>query len=213
VNDQPIIYGAAYSVYVKIVRLALLEKSVDYTLEPIDIFASEGVPKPHLKRHPFSKIPAFSHCGLEIYETSAIVEYIDCQFPKPSLMPSTVADRAKARQIISIFDNYAYQSMVWGIYVASQDVQSENMARSELQKHINIAENVMKAVSELVSKEQPFFMGETIMLPDLYAAPMIDYFNKTDIGKEIVKKHGRMQQWWDLIHRRTDYEAILKHSD
>ena len=41
---KPIVYGADYSVYVRIVRLALAEKGIDYELVPVDVFAAEGIP-------------------------------------------------------------------------------------------------------------------------------------------------------------------------
>jgi glutathione S-transferase len=55
------LYGAAWSVYVRIVRLALEEKQVKYDLVEVDVFAETGVPQEHLKRHPFGRIPAFEH--------------------------------------------------------------------------------------------------------------------------------------------------------
>jgi hypothetical protein len=54
--EQPIVFGAPYSVYVRAVRLALEEKRIQYELVPVDIFASEGVPAEHKARHPFGKI-------------------------------------------------------------------------------------------------------------------------------------------------------------
>jgi hypothetical protein len=42
--EHPIVFGAPYSVYVRTVRLALEEKTVQYELVPVDIFASEGHP-------------------------------------------------------------------------------------------------------------------------------------------------------------------------
>ena len=41
-NASVTVYGAAYSVYVRIVRIALHEKGVPYDLVPIDVFAEEG---------------------------------------------------------------------------------------------------------------------------------------------------------------------------
>ena len=41
---KPIVYGADYSVYVRIVRLVLAEKGIDYELVPVDVFAPEGIP-------------------------------------------------------------------------------------------------------------------------------------------------------------------------
>jgi glutathione S-transferase len=43
--SRPVAYGADYSVYMRIVRLALHEKQVAYYLIPVDVFA-EGGPRP-----------------------------------------------------------------------------------------------------------------------------------------------------------------------
>ncbi len=75
VQSSVVLYGASYSVYVRIVRIALHEKRVPYDLVPVDVFAEEGVPPAHLERHPFGRIPAFEHDGFAIYETSAITRY------------------------------------------------------------------------------------------------------------------------------------------
>jgi hypothetical protein len=56
-SEQPIVFGAPYSAYVRAVRLVLEEKGVDYDLVPVDIFASGGPPPEHKARHPFGKIP------------------------------------------------------------------------------------------------------------------------------------------------------------
>ena len=57
------LHGAAYSVYVRIARLALEEKGVAYRLDEVDIFAEGGTDAAHRRRHPFGKIPAFEHDG------------------------------------------------------------------------------------------------------------------------------------------------------
>lgn len=58
-NASVIVYGASYSVYVRIVRIALHEKGVDYELVPVDVLADGGAPQDHLARQPFGRIPAF----------------------------------------------------------------------------------------------------------------------------------------------------------
>ena len=45
---KPILYGADYSVYVRIARLTLAEKGVGYDLVPLDIFAAEGLSLIHI---------------------------------------------------------------------------------------------------------------------------------------------------------------------
>jgi len=65
--------------------MTLEEKSVDYILHEVDIFASdassgassdESSDTP-AQRHPFHRIPTFEHDGFELYETAAITRYAD----------------------------------------------------------------------------------------------------------------------------------------
>ena len=90
-----IVFGAAYSVYVRIVRLALEEKGVPYRLEEIDIFAEGGPPADYLARHPFARIPAFEHEGFCLFEAAAITRYVDEAFDGPALMPQDAKMRAR----------------------------------------------------------------------------------------------------------------------
>jgi glutathione S-transferase len=100
------VFGAQYSVYVRIVRLTLAEKGIEYQLVPVDIFAETGPPPGYLERHPFGRIPAFDHDGFSLYETGAITRYIDDVFHRPRLQPPDVRERARCNQLMSIVDNY-----------------------------------------------------------------------------------------------------------
>ena len=67
--NQPTVFGAAYSVYVRTVRLTLAEKRVPHHLVEIDVFDEGGPPPDYFARHPFGRIPAFEHDGFQLYET------------------------------------------------------------------------------------------------------------------------------------------------
>jgi glutathione S-transferase len=70
-QTRPIVYGAAYSVYVQAVRLTLWAKQVPYDLVEVDVFGPAGPPAEYLSRHPFGRIPSFEHDGFRIYETAS----------------------------------------------------------------------------------------------------------------------------------------------
>ena len=78
---KPILYGPGYSTYTRAARLAMEEKGVDYELVEVD-FISGGFSDEYLERQPFAKVPAFEHDGLELYETPAILRYIDEAFDR-----------------------------------------------------------------------------------------------------------------------------------
>ena len=79
-----VVYGFALSTYVRSARLALEEKGVGYEMAPIE-FGSKEL----LDLHPFGKIPAFAHGDVRLYETSAIVRYVDESFDGPAKLPPT----------------------------------------------------------------------------------------------------------------------------
>ena len=94
----PVLYGAAYNVYVRVVRLALAEKGVDYQLIEVDLGAEEGAPANYLHHQSVMRIPAFEHEGERLYEASAITRYIDEAFDGPALMPHRAQERARVNQ-------------------------------------------------------------------------------------------------------------------
>src|SRR5262245_65549124 len=92
--SQVIVYGAPYSVYVRSVRLTLIEKGVAHELVEVDVFAPGGPPAEHLERQPFGKIPAFEHDGFPLYEAGAIMRYVDDAFSGPAVEPAAPPGRA-----------------------------------------------------------------------------------------------------------------------
>src|SRR6185295_7873815 len=109
---KPIVYGPAYSTYVRTVLMTLKEKKVDYELVHVDMLAGEHKQPAHLKRHPFGKVPGFEHNGMSFYEVNAIVHYIDDAFPGRKLEPNDLERRTRCEQIISVVDSYAYDCLI-----------------------------------------------------------------------------------------------------
>src|SRR5262249_35986342 len=171
---EPILFGAAYSVYVRAARLALEEKRVAYRLVEIDIFAADGPPADYLERHPFQRIPAFEHDGFRLYETGAITGHIDDAFPGPPLMPPTPRARARANQIISTTDNYGYRPLVWDIFVerVRAPAQGRSADEAKIAAALPRAETCLRALHDLADPNGPYLTGGDITLADLHAAPM-----------------------------------------
>jgi len=207
---KPVVIGAGYSVYVRIVQLALEEKGVDYDHEPIDIFDRDGLPLDYLAIHPFGKIPAFNCHGRSIIETSAIVRYIDAAFDGPSLTPADILDRARVDQIISILDAYAYQSMVWNVFVESVEIPKRGQPadQNKIASGLSTAARCMGAVNRIRDVDE-FMVGDQISLADLYAAPIIDRFVATEPGRDMINSDSRWHDWWQAMAERPSYRQVI----
>jgi glutathione S-transferase len=197
-----------YSVYVRIVRLCLVEKGVEYELAPIDVFAREGPPQCYLARHPFGRIPAFEHAGFSLYETSAIARYIDEAFGEPKLQPLGAKARARCNQLISIADNYAYPHLVWGVYVERVSKPGRGAAADEarIAAAVPKARTCLKAMSDLMS-DNLWLAGAELSLADVYAAPMFDYFLKAREGMDMICDYGNLATWWSRVAARPSMKT------
>ena len=99
-----IVHGIPGSPYVRAALLALEEKGAEYELAAMQFGTLKQ--QPHLSRHPFGRIPAFEHDGWMLYETQAIMRYVDEAFPAAPLQPIEVQPFARMNQIMGIVDNY-----------------------------------------------------------------------------------------------------------
>jgi len=110
---HPIVYGPALSTYVWSVRLTLAEKGVTHELVEVPFGAHRE--EPHLSRQPFAKVPAFAHDDFALYETQAIMRYVDERFPGTPLQPEDVHQWSRMNQIIGIVDCYVFPNISVGI--------------------------------------------------------------------------------------------------
>jgi glutathione S-transferase len=212
--SDPIVFGAAYSVYVRSVRLALEEKGVTYRLEEVDVFAPGGPPSGYLERHPFGRIPAFEHEGFRLYESGAIGRYVDEAFPGPALQPAEPKPRARMNQILGILDNYAYRTLVWDIFV--ERVRAPAQGRSPDERKIAaalpMADTCLDALAGLMG-QRPYLVGHAPTLADLHATPMLAYFRLAPEGAALLKRHAGLEAWWRRMAERSSFAAACPPID
>ena len=181
------VYGADFSVYTRSVRLALHEKEIAYALETVDPF--EGNIRTHLKRHPFGKIPVLDWDGFQIFETSAILRYIDAHIPSLPLSPVGAEDRARMDQILSILDSYGFRSMVWGVYVEGTQklADGETVDADVVARGLRDTRRLLKTVAGLAGAG-PYLVGNAVSLADLHFASMITYLKASMDGAAVFDR-------------------------
>jgi glutathione S-transferase len=89
-------YGSGSS-YSWRVQLALEEKGLPYEPVLLSFSAGDHRKPEHLARSPHGKVPALIDDGVTLYESSAIVEYLEDRYHAPALMPAEPAARARVR--------------------------------------------------------------------------------------------------------------------
>lgn len=91
------LYHHGSSVCAAKVRLALVEKDIEWTSRYVDILAGEQFDPGYLKINPRAAVPAIVHDGVVLTESTVICEYLDDAFAGVALKPDGPADQARMR--------------------------------------------------------------------------------------------------------------------
>lgn len=90
------------------VWLALEHKGIDYTLDVLSSDAGDLKSERYLAINPRGKAPSIVHDGFALYESAAIIEYLEENFTGPSLWPHDPQARGNARRMMVETDFYLY---------------------------------------------------------------------------------------------------------
>jgi glutathione S-transferase len=101
------IHGMAQSTYVRTCRMVCEEKGIGYERRDAAPHSPEL-----LRYNPTGKMPGFQHGDLVLWETSAIVRYLDDTFGGTRLQPADPVVRARMSCWISMVNDSFYQTMI-----------------------------------------------------------------------------------------------------
>jgi glutathione S-transferase len=190
------IYGVPPSTFTRTVRLACHERGVDYELVPTPPSAVH----PH---NPFGKIPAMKHGDVALFESQAIVRYLDRAFPGPKLWPTEGKEAAACDQWASaICDSLASVAIRFiltrfGIIQLPEDVAQQHLART-------------RAILPIFDKrlgEAQFLAGDSVTAADLYLLPIFFYFPEVTELKELGGASPNCLRWAREIGGRPSVKA------
>ena len=201
------LYGYKFSVYTWIARVTLVEKGVPYKYREINPF-SPTFDDAYLQLHPFKRVPVLEHDGFTLYETSAITRYIDFAFHGPALQPSDAKELGRMAQIVSIIDAYAFEPMMRQAFTNRVVCEKFGFAPDEVIFAEAMVESkaVLSALNHLIGKSE-FLCGDTLSLADLQLAPVIDYFQMFDEGRQMLSEFEKIVCWYKAIRVRPSIES------
>jgi glutathione S-transferase len=185
----------------------LEEKGASYRLSPVapGTFQSE----PHISRHPFGRVPVLEHDGFMLYETQAILRYLDRILPTPPLTPADARAAGRMDQLMNINDWYLFQG-VGNVIVFHRIVGPRLMGLTPDEAAIAAAmPKAHKAFDELARLlgDQACLTGADVTLADLLVAPAADFFRETPEWAPLTDPHPNLRAWLDRMIARPSLKA------
>jgi glutathione S-transferase len=192
--SDPVVYGFVRSTFVNIVRMVLTYKEVPYTFH--DLEPEMGKPS-HLALHPFNRVPILRHGNFALFETSAIVAYLDETFPRLPLQPRDIQGRARMDQWISMINSYYYPYMIY--HVTHERLVFPELGIASDEKVVAHALPKVELGLQVADREladgRRYLIGPELTLADFYLLPSTFAFGLTDEGKRIYPKYPFFSGW------------------
>ena len=195
------------SPYGRAVLVACIEKNAPYRLAPIKL---GGHRQPdYLARHPFGRIPTVEDDGFWLYETQAIIRYLDASRGMPgSLTPSDPKAEARMNQAIGVVDSYVFAdnsvktlgfNRVVGPKLGFPTNEAAALAAVPAARH---AVGVLARYLD----DGPYLAGESFTLADVHAGPHLDLLSECEEGAEMISGTP-IAGWLERLNGRPSFAA------
>jgi glutathione S-transferase len=184
------------------VRIALLEKGLEFERINVDLTKREQKNPEYLKIHPFGQVPALDDEGFVIYDSTVINEYLEDEYPYPSLMPADSEGRARARLLEDFRDTHFNPYCVHIMYEnrkseAERDAQRVDNAKTQ------IAACFGRIETELEGKD---YLAGSFSLADIAFMANLDLLDRFGIAVDPTK-FKNTAAWIARLKARPSFTA------
>lgn len=169
-----------FSTFSRRVRIALIEKNIGCELVEVDMMAGAHRGEAYRKLNPYGRVPTLEDDGFVLYESTAILEYLEATHPQPPLVPADARGRALVAMHMKLCDiQLARQS---GTIIFPKrflpkerwDEAAMAQAKKEIEKHLVILDSQLAGKSYLV--------GDRYSLAEVCYTPFVEFFPLMEIA-------------------------------
>ena len=181
-----VLCGSSISNYYNKVKLALLEKGVDFKEEYV---ATGGSDEAVLGASPLAKIPFLRTDRGPLCESQAILEYIEAAWPEPPLLPRDPFAAAKVREL-AIYVDLHLELVARDLYPKAffgGSLSDANAARIRARLERNIA------AFKRLARFAPYVAGDTFTQADCSAwnsLPVVSMAIRAIYGEDLLVAAG-----------------------
>lgn len=202
------VYGHPASTCTRKVLCLLAEKGVNAEFVMVDIMKGASKTAEHLARHPFGVVPVLEDDdGFVLYESRAILRYLDAKLEGTSLSPKSLQDRGRMEQWISVEQSYfspGAMKAILEVFFApmkgsTPDPEVIAKGKAEAAKALDVIERA------LVGKE---YLAGDFSLADITYAPYLQYLFDTKAG-DIIAERPNVSAWATRVLERASWQKAL----
>jgi glutathione S-transferase len=202
-----VLHGVGASPFVRKVRVALVEKGMDYELDPVMPF---GVSDEYKKMSPLGKVPCYTpKDGVHIPDSSVIVAYLERTNSNNPLYPENPEDFARALFLEEYADSAltpALGTIFFQRIVAPMIGQQTDEAAIATALEKTIPPILSWLDAQIAGKE--FFVGNRLSIADIaIASPFVNFMHGG--GVVDAAAYPNIAAFVERMHNRPSFKAFI----
>ncbi|MBI4525042.1 MAG: glutathione S-transferase family protein [Deltaproteobacteria bacterium] len=184
------------------VRIALIEKGLEFERINIDLSKKEQKNPDYLKIHPFGQVPALDDEGFIVYDSTIINEYLEDEYPYPPLLPGDSEGRARARLMEDFRDNHFNPHFIEIIHETRYKPENQRDQKVIDQAVAQIVKCFDRIEKELEGRE---YLAGAFSLADIAFMANFELMERFNIPVDSKYKNARA--WIERLKARPSYAA------
>lgn len=191
------LYYAAPSIYGRKVLAVLDEKNLDYTVK--NMAWGDNKKEEYLKLNPNGEFPTMTDDGETIYESTAMIEYLNDEYPEPALLPEASAERARVRIVVAFCDLHLYRSLI-KVLIHKKAADGNEPTPELIQA---VAADIARLDAYLGKQEYiagKFSLADCTVMAGLATVEAFGITDKVGITP-------KLRQYWDRLKRKPGYKG------
>jgi glutathione S-transferase len=168
-----------FSTFSRRVRIALVEKNIPCELVEVDMMARAHRGPAYLALNPYGRVPTLEEDGFVLYESTAILEYLEATHPTPPLVPADARSRAHVAMHMKLCD-IQMARQTGAIIFPKRFLPKERwdeaamaQAKKEIDKHLEIVDSQLKG--------REYLVGNRYSLVEVCYTPFVEFLPLMEI--------------------------------
>jgi glutathione S-transferase len=191
--------------------MTLAEKGAEADFFLVDLFEAEHRNAAHLARHPFGVVPVLDDDGFVLYESRAIIRYLDARLSGPSLVPAVPHEAARMNQWLSVDQSYVAPHTRT---LAIERILKKHQGIAPNAEAIDMAEKALRhalVVFDRALDGNDYLAGRTFSLADISLLPYLA--SLPSIGAEhLTRDLTHLAAWSRTVRERASWTRATSPS-
>ncbi len=204
------IIGLDASSFVRSALMACVEKGVEHRLVPGPLARGDLKSPEFLALNPYGRMPVMRHGDFLLFETSAIMRYLEDHFDGLRLLPANREQAARAEQWTSAINFSGYRNLIIG-YVFHY-ILPKGADGAPDRAAIEGGLPAMRRELEILDggfEHGTFFCGSEPTMPDLLLVPILEYVRRMPEGGQAMAARPHLLRLMSAFEDRESYRTTM----